>query len=174
MVGTGLITKKRLVVITFLFLALLLAVPIMALSPALPPADEPAAASDIPWVRNTVKAHDVWDPDPSRLQWVTGHPKGYTEGETAAFRVQIGSTSSPLTANQQLKFQICLDFDDSGAYAFTALESWNTTYQQDGIQLTPPPVSGNLTGDVKGVNAYNAIIGNVTFLGEDGGLCPAT
>jgi hypothetical protein len=141
------------------------------LSPALPPADEPAAAQGYSWVRNTVKAHDMWDPDSSRLQWVTGHPKGYTEGETGAFRVQIGSTSSPLTAGQQLKFQICLDYDDSSAYAFIGLESWNTTYQQDGTHLTPPPISGDLTGDVKGVNAYNAVIDNVIFLGKGGGLC---
>ena len=44
MAGARLITKKRLLVIPFLLLILLLAVPILALSPALPRADDPAAA----------------------------------------------------------------------------------------------------------------------------------
>lgn len=129
----------------------------------------PSAFAQTPtydWVENSVAGHEVWDPDGSVLGWVPGQPKGYTEGETAAFRVQIGSPSTPVTATHQLKFQVCLDLDDSGAYAFTDIESWDTTYLQDGTHLTPPPAVGTLTGDVSGFNASNALIDYVTFLGE--------
>ena len=42
-------------------------------------------------VGNLLKSHEVWDPDPSVLNWVPGHPKGYSESDVAAFRVTIGS-----------------------------------------------------------------------------------
>ena len=117
------------------------------------------------WVGNSLKKHEVWDPAPATLNWVPGHPKGYTEGETAAFRVTIEAN-----AGEQLMFHACLDYDDSGAYAFTEIDPWNTSH----TGMTPPPAGADLTGEVApGFNGAGLTIDSVTSLGEGAGLCPA-
>jgi len=114
---------------------------------------------------NHLKDHDVWDPDLSTLAWVHGNPKGYSEGQTAAFRVTIDD----VTAGQTLWFIVELDLNASGAYAFTDIEPWDTTYQQDGVHLRPPPLESSLTGDREGFNAAGAVITEVDFLGYSEG-----
>ena len=123
-----------------------------------------SAASAAAWVGNSLKAHEVWDPAPAAHKWVPGHPKGYAEGETAAFRVTIDATSG-----EQLMFEVCLDFDDSGAYAFTEIDPWRTSH----TGMTPPPALADLTGQVApGFDGAGLTIDSVTPLGEGGGLCP--
>lgn len=126
---------------------------------------------------NQLKDHQVWDSfgadndgtsnseAPAVLDWVPGQPKGYAEGETAAFRVEVQGIEG-----EELKFVISLDLfqEDSGGikhYAFTDIESWDTTFQQDGTHLDEPPLVSELTGEVDGVNAANAEIDTVSFLG---------
>jgi hypothetical protein len=117
------------------------------------------------WVNGTeLAAHDVWQPSPAN--YVNGNPKGFTEGDTAPFRVTIDGTSDA----QELQFIVCLDFDDSGAYGFTAIENWDTSY----TPATPPTA---LSGATSGFQAENATIDAITALGEAGGSggqnCPA-
>jgi len=115
-------------------------------------------------VGNLLKEHRVWDPLASVQDWVPGHPKGYRESDVAAFRVQMGSDSSPVTANTEYDFYIWLDLDVSASgYGFTDIEPWDTTYQQDGTHLTPPPDAGDLTGGTTdAVRAAGATIDSVT------------
>ena len=116
-------------------------------------------------VGNHLKDHDVWDPATAILAWVHGNPKGYTEGETAAFRVTLDN----FVEGQTLWFIVELDLNASNAYAFTGIAPWDTTYQQDGVHLRPPPLENNLTGDRDGFNAAGAVITDVTFLGYSDG-----
>ena len=116
-------------------------------------------------VGNSLKDHDVWDPAPATLAWVHGNAKGYSEGQTAAFRV----TFDDVIVGQHLWFIVELDLNASDAYAFTAIEPWDTTYQQNGIHLTPPPLASSLTGDRAGFNAAGAVIVAVDFLGYSNG-----
>lgn len=123
----------------------------------------PAVSS---WAGNKIDSHEVWDPDSAVLDYVPGQPKGYTEGDTAAFRVEIDGA----TNGEELKFMVCLDLDDSGAYAFTTIEPWDTTFTPD------PPPSIPLDSSLEGFGAQNGTITNVDFLGEagshDGQDCP--
>ncbi|MCJ7667459.1 MAG: hypothetical protein MUP04_04100, partial [Anaerolineae bacterium] len=125
----------------------------------------PAAAG---WAGNRLKEHRVWDPAPAVSDWVPGHPKGYNEGETASFYVKV----DPDAAGEELMFDICLDYDDSGAHAFIGLEPWNTTYE---VLLPNGVGTGGLTDTTSDPNvwAYNANIDSVTSLGEAGGRCPS-
>ncbi|MEN8234536.1 MAG: SdrD B-like domain-containing protein [Actinomycetota bacterium] len=152
---------RRVLILT---LATLLLFTVMTMIPGSPAAEE-AEAAEVPWIENRLKMHEVWEPAPAVLGWVPGHPKGYTEGETAAFRITMEAA-----AGEQYRFNACLDFDDSGAYAFTKVEPWNTSHGA----MTPPPAFGDLTGNVApGFNGANLTIDNVAFIGEGGGLCPA-
>jgi hypothetical protein len=45
-------------------------------------------------VGNRLREHVVWDPDPTVLDWVSGHPMGYHEDQTAAFRVAIDNVAT--------------------------------------------------------------------------------
>ncbi|MCL2477333.1 hypothetical protein [Candidatus Bathycorpusculum sp.] len=123
----------------------------------------PAALGDP--VGNSLKDHDVWDPAPATLAWVHGNAKGYSEGQTAAFRV----TFDDVVIGQSLWFIVELDLNASDAYAFTDIEPWDTTYQQNGVHLTPPPLASSLTGDRAGFNAAGAVIVAVDFLGYSNG-----
>ncbi|MCL1976693.1 MAG: hypothetical protein FWG55_01070, partial [Candidatus Bathyarchaeota archaeon] len=114
---------------------------------------------------NCIKSHDVWDPAGAVPDWVPSNPKGYTEGETVPFRVTLDDVAE----GQTLWFMVELALNASDAYAFTCIEPWDTTYHQDGINLTPPPVEYDLTGDMDGFNAAGAEINNVNFLGYNGG-----
>ncbi|MDR0493598.1 MAG: hypothetical protein LBH74_08200 [Nitrososphaerota archaeon] len=114
---------------------------------------------------NHIKDHDVWDPALSTLSWVHGNAKGYSEGQTAAFRVTIDDT----TAGQTLWFIVELDLNASGAYAFTDIKPWDTTHQQDGTHLQPPPLDSSLTDNRDGFNAVGAVINEVNFLGYSNG-----
>ena len=117
-------------------LAALLLVGVTAIVPGSPGETDARAAA---WVGNSLKKHEVWDPAPATLDWVPGHPKGYAEGETAAFRVTVEADSG-----EQLMFHACLDYDDSGAYAFTGIDPWDSSYNG----MTPPPAIADLTGQV--------------------------
>lgn len=64
-----------------------------------------------PWVANKLKSHQVYDPLTDA--YVPGNTKGYTEGQAASFLVEVQGT-----ANDFLQFDICLDYNDSGAYFF--------------------------------------------------------
>ena len=142
-------------------LATLLLIGVTAIVPNAPGTSEARAAA---WVGNSLKKHEVWDPAPATSDWVPGHPKGYTEGETAAFRVTIEAS-----AGEQLMFHTCLDFDDSAAYAFTDIDPWNSSH----TGMAPPPAIGDLTGEVApGFNGAGLTINSATSLGEGGGLCP--
>jgi uncharacterized repeat protein (TIGR01451 family) len=114
-------------------------------------------------VGNSLKSHEVWQP--LNNTWVPGQPKGYTEGESAAFRVKIetgNSVSNPLT------FDICLEYYNSvkDAYAFTELTAWDVDY-------SPTLPAGFSVTDSTGpaVYASNAIINSVTPNGVGGGIC---
>jgi len=45
-------------------------------------------------VGNRLREHVVWDPDLTVLDWVSGHPMGYHEDQTAAFRVAIDNVAT--------------------------------------------------------------------------------
>ena len=136
-------------------LSALLLIGVTAIIPGTPGDREAHAAA---WVGNSLKKHEVWDPAPAVVDWVPGHPKGYTEGETAAFRVTIEANDG-----EQLMFHACLDFDDSGAYAFTEIDPWDASY----TTMSPPPAFGDLTGGVvPGFNGAGLTIDSATSLGE--------
>jgi hypothetical protein len=96
---------------------------------------------------------------------VPGNPKGYTEGETVPFRVTIDG----VTEGQTLWFIVELALNTSDAYGFTCIEPWDTTFYQDGINMTPPPFDHALTGNMDGFNAEGAKIDTVNFLGYNDG-----
>lgn len=122
-----------------------------------------AYASSHVWVGNRLlnNGHETWDPVAGK--WVTGLADGYTEGETAPFRVSLDGD----TNGQQLKFVICLDLNvsNNGAFAFTDIESYNTTYNP--VDPTDPPPTPDPTGEISGVSAVNATIDSVTALAEN-------
>jgi hypothetical protein len=128
--------------------------------------------------------HQVFDPwgfdddgtsdptqTPPRGIYVPGQPKGYAEGDTAAFLVDMTLQEGDYTTI------IELDLFTGGAYAFLGLEDWDTTFQFAGTDFpAPPPEAGDLLVDsVDGVNMTNATIGDtgdgfgdadgVTYLG---------
>ena len=124
---------------------------------------------------NKVGGHEVWEPGTpnSVSKWVPGQPKGYTEGETAAFRVIVEGTEGDL-AEIGIELDLYSTFQGTKRYAFTNLESWDTTYEQgtssnnpgDPTNLTPPPDSSDLTGVLGGVNAAFATIDDVAYIGK--------
>jgi hypothetical protein len=123
--------------------------------------DTAVQGPDYEWVPSDV-GHRTWDPDPGI--WTTGLPQGYTEGETAPFRVEI-----PTGSGEFLKFQACLELGSApGPYGFTRIDPWNRSYQP-----SPPPNPGGLTGEVSGFNGSGLTIDSVVFLGTGRGLCAA-
>jgi hypothetical protein len=117
----------------------------------------------------------VWAPLPSNAAkpWENGNPKGYHEGDTAAI-------AAPVTANTsdgQLQFQLCLDQNASqtGAYAFTNIEPWNTTVDvtelPDGTAVNYANANWDMASDPN-VWGYNVNIVSVTD-GDPDGLCGA-
>ena len=87
MAGARLTTKKRLMVVPLLFLALLLAVPILALSTGLPPADESALAAAGPKVSSYLQwANTDFD-------WVSGNlgasKSRYLEGDSIPYYAYV-------------------------------------------------------------------------------------
>lgn len=116
----------------------------------------------------------VWAPLPSNASkpWENGNPKGYHEGDTAA-------VAAPVTANVsdgQLQFQLCLDQNASqtGAYAFTKIEPWNTTVSNitelpDGTPVNYADGNWDVANDPN-IWGYNVTIVSVTD-GDPDGLC---
>lgn len=85
---------RRILILT---LATLLLFTVLTIVPG---ANEAEAAPPTPGYTETtstmLKEHAVWDPTPPSgpAKWVLGHPKGYTEGETASFRVTFETGAS--------------------------------------------------------------------------------
>ncbi|HZD56715.1 MAG TPA: hypothetical protein VE136_08335 [Anaerolineales bacterium] len=116
----------------------------------------------------------VWAPLPSNASkpWENGNPKGYREGDTAAI-------AAPVTANVsdgQLQFQLCLDQNASqtGAYAFTKIEPWDTTISNltelpDGTPINYADGNWDVATDPN-IWGYNVTIVSITD-GDPGGLC---
>jgi hypothetical protein len=116
----------------------------------------------------------VWAPLPSNSSkpWENGNPKGYHEGDTAAI-------AAPVTANTsdgQLQFQLCLDqtASQTGAYAFTDIEPWNTTVANltelpDGTAVNYADGNWDMANDPN-IWGYNVTIVSVTD-GDPDGLC---
>lgn len=80
------------------------------------------------WVANKIgSVVSVWAPEPvsASKPWENGNPAGYAEGDTAAIAVPVTAAVS----DGELLMQVCLDqtASQSGAYAFTNIEPWDTT-----------------------------------------------
>ncbi len=121
-----------------------------------------AAPSVAAWAGNRVSQQEAWSP--GTATFVTGDTKGYSEGETAAFRVTVDGDAD----GQELKFIVCLDLNVSNkGFGFTKIEPWDTTH-------TPGTPPASVNGPVSGFSAGNGTITGVTFLGdqeEDGYSC---
>lgn len=155
----------------------------------------PLEAQSAPaWAGNDISGHEVWDPATDSLQWEPGHPKGYAEGDTAAFAITIHAGNL-----DQKQLDICLDYDSSsnGVYAFAlpvpppvigttaepnGLEPYDKTLKLiDSSYPNPDTPSGSApTNGITDNTSYplsvwgsNLTINQVTWLGEGGGRCPA-
>ncbi len=122
-----------------------------------------------PWVANKLKSHRVYDPFTNA--YVPGNTKGYTEGQAASFLVEVQGA-----INDFLQFDICLDYNDSGAYFFTGLEPFDTDFLEDHAAPLPAGIlTGNASDNVRGIDiTVNSITPlGVTGLGGDlTSLCP--
>ncbi len=121
--------------------------------------------------------HQVWDPwgfendgtvdptqTPPRGIYVPGQPKGYSEGETALFTVDM-----TLEEDGEYTAIVSLDYFGNGAYAFLGIEPWDTTFANAGTTFPALP-SGTLTGDVDGFNMIGATIGDTDGIGDADGV----
>lgn len=122
-----------------------------------------------PWVTNKLKEHRVYDPLTD--DYVPGNTKGYTEGQAASFYIQVQSNT-----NDIFQLDICLDYNNSGAYFFTGLEPFDTDFLEDhGAPLPTGTLTGVATDNVRGIDIT---IDTVTELGVTGAggdltsLCP--
>lgn len=109
------------------------------------------------WVGNRVTDWGAWQPSDST--WVVGQPKGYSEGETAPFYVEVTDATGG-----SFQFDICFDYTKfaGGPYAFTGLERWDVAYSPT-LPLGAPitDMSNPL------VYASNATIDSVIDLGPN-------
>jgi len=115
----------------------------------------------------------VWAPQPANASspWENGNPKGYREGETAPIAAPVNAN-----ANDEIIFEFCLDqtASQSGAFAFTDAEPWNTTHQPTELpDGTPVDTSDTTNWDRTShpfVWGYKTTILSVQEMGT-GGLC---
>jgi hypothetical protein len=117
------------------------------------------------WVGNRLKDHNVWDP--KTRNWVPSITGGITEGQVAPFLTRFDIASGDL--GNDFKFQICLDYNDSGAYFFIDMKPYNINYAAVLPAYTTMDTS---QGTVFGLNANIVSVTSLGLAPVAGSLCP--
>jgi len=84
--------------------------------------------------------YQTWQPDTGT--WVPGNAAGYTEGDVAAFSVEV--TGVDVTVSTRYFFYACFDYTDgAGKFAFIDLQPWDT-FASPAPTLRGGPISSTL------------------------------
>jgi len=105
--------------------------------------------------------YQAWQPDTGT--WVPGNAAGYTEGDVAAFSVEV--TGVDVTVSTRYFFFACFDYTDgAGKFAFIDLQPWDTF-----ASPAPTPRGGPISSTLGAAATDWGTIVDVTALPRDDG-----